>query len=291
MKYILLFLTAILLLSCEKSGELKSFTESERKTVPKPRSSDENQLDDRTRTSTRLVSANRLGGEALRSEVRALLSGDLKKGLYELSNIEANVDYETIGDEVFTFLTEQFDPQEALVYFSKVTGNASLSSPTLHRFVTALAETDRDAAFEWLDANLEANGVELAASRLGALDAENATQSGFIDLTTTPEQFRSEYLKGIATAVDESMLAEAFVLFSEFPSSLDTDDAFYTLAIRGAEHDPAAAMDWATTLNDSGLRQSSIVEIAKVWSADSPEEYQQWRSLVSLPKEIMNDLP
>ena len=243
------------------------------------------------RPEARLAAADQLGEEELRGEVRELLEADVERGLYEIGILEKKLNYDVIGEEVYAFLSEHYSAAEALELFSRVDDNASVAAPFLHKFITDLATEDTAAAVDWLVEHDEANGVELAAAALGGQLVAELGAGPDLDLGSAVPSVQSAFYAGVAQALIDTDFEKAYDYFSNQEPSPAMNEAFYTLAVQGAEHDPEAAMSWATTLTDEGLRQSSVLAIARQWRAEGEAAYLNWKETSGLPAELLSELP
>jgi hypothetical protein len=115
------------------------------------------------------------------------------------------------------------------------------------------AESDPDAAFEWLSSL--PNGEE-----------------------------RSEAVGFVFAYWLKSHPAEASAWLDARDPGLALDPAMRAMAQSKREADPLLAIEWARRIHDPGTRERTLVRIGQVWFERDPEATRRWLAVSDLPE-------
>lgn len=231
-------------------------------------------------TLEEIVAVNAEGNDAIKAFVSSLLKKSEQEGLEFLAELEAELDYEAIGQAIYDHFILDGRYLDGLAAFGTLDRNVTLVSPLLHSFVSEYYRNEPQAALVWVAENSNLNGIEVAAYSLGELSAGIQEPAGEIHSMLNAElplEIRTCYLNGAMESWMEEDLDEAFEFFStaDLPGFY-YDETIYLMAGKAAGVDPLGAMAWAETIINEQLRYSALSEVSSSWISMAPTEFQQW---------------
>lgn len=134
------------------------------------------------------------------------------------------------------------DPTQALDYATENTGNRFARNTILATW----SSTNPDAAIAWAEANHD-----------------------------NPER-ANPWLVGVIQGIAPNDLPKATGLMETLPRSEERGQVLSSLATQLASEDPEEAKDWATSIDDEGLRSSAYAFTADAIARNSPSEAAEW---------------
>lgn len=226
-----------------------------------------------------LVKADQLGPDALSAYFRKALEEDEDRSLLLLRDLTADINYDALGYALLCHYKERGQLKEGLEAFKVFSDNETLATPLLEHFAAAYWEKEPEKTLDWLIENGEISGIENAIHLIGIRSGGSDVRLRHLDEvlgSNLSEDARSAFLHG---AIKEWMMSDfesAFTYVNGLPADEVIDQTIYHMVGKAAKHNVQAAMAWAQSITDEGLRISAVQEVADRWREDAPLEYQKW---------------
>lgn len=243
-----------------------------------------------------IIQASADAPEALRRTISEMLREDFDGALQELATLNANADFEMIGEILYGHMLANFSATESLDHLKKLDQNLTLTTPLLYKFTNRLFEEDPAAAKAFILENTELNGIEESAKQIGlAIDDPDQAADTIAEIgkSELPPDLKASYITGLAQSLLRTDFTRAFETVGALEPSPATDLAVYSLTSAGGDEDPESTMPWATNIDDVGLQRSAILETAQKWAQTNPEGYQAWKEETgsTLAPDLLAELP
>ncbi len=158
-----------------------------------------------------------------------------------------------------------------------------IGTPLLGMVTKVWAKENAAEAYEWLCQHTDFSGTSNAAleigSQVGLLDDPVGLLTS-IESRDPPLQVVSPFIRGVieSWAANARSPEEAGQWLNIFPPQEVVDEAVYSYVNQARQNDPKAAMSWAESISDEGLRRSAMLETASFWEKRDPESYDRWKN-------------
>ncbi len=229
-----------------------------------------------------LLRSHRLGSDELCAHIDQLLKDDEVATLHLLGKMTSEVNYDAIGYALLEHFKNEERLAEGLDAFEILSENITLTAPLLEHFASAYWNQEPEKTLTWLLDHGEMEGIESALHLIGIRSGGSDSREEYLAKTLNSdlsEKARSSYLHGV---IREWMIIDfeaAFKFMSHLSGSKIADETVYHMAGKAAVHDSRAAMEWAESISDEGLRQSAVQEVTAVWKKEQPRDFRNWQEV------------
>jgi len=225
--------------------------------------------------------------------LRGYLESDENRAYHFLVEAEGVSNYVWINEVLRDFLLQEFTEERLEKAMSFLDARPDIGTPLLGMIVKAWAIDEPVRAYDWLCAKSTLSGVSnaaaLAGAEIGKIENPGEILSR-IESNNPPAEVVSPFIRGLI----ESWAARANNpedagewLNNIFPPQEIVDEAVYSYVNQARDNNLQAAMSWAESIQDKGLRRSAVLETANYWNRKDPEGYRLWKqqegSVTNLP--------
>ncbi|MDQ8195362.1 hypothetical protein QEH59_13070 [Coraliomargarita sp. SDUM461004] len=176
---------------------------------------------------------------------------------------------------------------------------ASSEDSTLQRqlasqVVNDWSKYDQAGALAWAESLSDDQARSMAVQNVYANWMQAAPQQAFTYLKNSVEQSKQRnYLRSGFQQWSREDPAEAITWLSQLPNTIDENasaDLYGSVANNYVQHDPMAASEWISTLEEGPARDRSVSSLVQSISRNDPEAGFIWAATLSDPEIRKNDL-
>lgn len=158
----------------------------------------------------------------------------------------------------------------------------------LDGFFKERGEEAAKSAVMALDEGVYKNGIlQRLAGRLADKDAKSAAAWA---ATLPPGEARPRVVTEVIDEWAENNPNDAGNWLNGMPRTAEMDGPRERFAMKVQEHDPEAAIAWASTITDERMRRNTSMRVVREWMNREPENARAWVSTSGLPDDMKTRL-
>ena len=149
----------------------------------------------------------------------------------------------------------------------------------------ALAQYNHERGVEWVVGHYGEPDARGSARLLALRWADSDPDAAFAWLSSLPGGEEKNDATGFVFAYWlNSRPEEASAWLAQRDHGVALDPAMRTMALSKIAESPPVAIEWARRVHDSGIRERTLVQIAKAWLGSDPEAARRWLAASGLPR-------